>query len=56
MAETKLGLPGNIRACLFDLDGVLTETATLHAKAWKQMFDGFLIRSRSIERPAIRPI
>jgi beta-phosphoglucomutase family hydrolase len=39
---TRLGLPESIRACLFDMDGVLTETATLHAKAWKQMFDEFL--------------
>jgi beta-phosphoglucomutase family hydrolase len=31
-----------VRACLFDLDGVLTDTATLHAAAWKQMFDGYL--------------
>ena len=31
-------------AVLFDLDGVLTDTATLHAKAWKQMFDEFLER------------
>jgi len=37
-----LGLPPAIRACLFDLDGVLTETATLHAAAWKEMFDAFL--------------
>lgn len=37
-----LRLPGAIRACLFDLDGVLTETAALHAKAWKEMFDEFL--------------
>jgi beta-phosphoglucomutase family hydrolase len=37
-----LGLPVGIRAGLFDLDGVLTETATLHAAAWKEMFDGFL--------------
>jgi beta-phosphoglucomutase-like phosphatase (HAD superfamily) len=27
---------------LFDLDGVLTQTAKLHAAAWKQMFDAFL--------------
>lgn len=39
---TALGLPPEIRACLFDLDGVLTDTAALHAKAWKQMFDDFL--------------
>ncbi len=34
-----LGLPSGITACLFDLDGVLTQTAKVHAKAWKQMFD-----------------
>jgi beta-phosphoglucomutase family hydrolase len=37
-----LGLPGCINTCLFDLDGVLTQTAKVHAKAWKQMFDEFL--------------
>src|SRR6266498_1139076 len=37
-----LGLPDAIRACLFDLDGVLTQTAKVHAAAWKQMFDTFL--------------
>src|SRR4051794_31243657 len=36
------GLPDSIRACLFDLDGVLTDTASVHAAAWKQMFDEFL--------------
>jgi beta-phosphoglucomutase family hydrolase len=37
-----LGLPDSIRACLFDLDGVLTRTATVHFAAWKRTFDGFL--------------
>jgi beta-phosphoglucomutase family hydrolase len=37
-----LGLPEGVRACLFDLDGVLTQTAKVHAAAWKEMFDGFL--------------
>jgi beta-phosphoglucomutase family hydrolase len=37
-----LGLPDGIRACLFDLDGVLTKTAVVHARAWKEMFDSFL--------------
>jgi beta-phosphoglucomutase family hydrolase len=37
-----LGLPESVRACLFDLDGVLTQTAKVHASAWKEMFDGFL--------------
>ena len=31
-----------MRACLFDLDGVLTQTAKVHAAAWKEMFDGYL--------------
>src|SRR4051795_9009639 len=37
-----LGLPDGIEACLFDLDGVLTQTAKGHAAAWKQMFDEYL--------------
>jgi beta-phosphoglucomutase family hydrolase len=47
---TVLGLPDSILGCLFDLDGVLTQTATVHAAAWKQMFDEFL-RSRAGQRP-----
>jgi len=34
-----LGLPPHIAACLFDLDGVITQTATVHAQAWKQTLD-----------------
>ena len=45
-----LGLPDTIRGLLFDLDGVLTQTAKVHAAAWKEMFDGYL-RARS-ERDA----
>lgn len=37
-----LGLPDGIRGCLFDLDGVLTKTATVHAAAWTEMFNEFL--------------
>jgi beta-phosphoglucomutase family hydrolase len=37
-----LGLPNSIVACLFDMDGVLTKTETVHAAAWKRMFDAFL--------------
>jgi beta-phosphoglucomutase family hydrolase len=37
-----IGLPDSVRACLFDLDGVLTKTATIHAAAWKEMFDDYL--------------
>ena len=38
----RLRLPAAITGCLFDLDGVLTRTADLHAAAWKEMFDEFL--------------
>jgi beta-phosphoglucomutase family hydrolase len=37
-----LGLPDGVTACLFDLDGVLTDTAAVHDAAWKQTFDEFL--------------
>lgn len=39
---TQLGLPDDIQACLFDLDGVVTRTAVVHAAAWKETFDAFL--------------
>jgi beta-phosphoglucomutase family hydrolase len=39
---TQLGLPDTIQACLFDLDGVVTKTAVVHAAAWKETFDAFL--------------
>jgi beta-phosphoglucomutase family hydrolase len=44
-----LGLTDGIKACLFDLDGVLTQTAKVHAEAWKQTFDEYL-RKRAQER------
>jgi beta-phosphoglucomutase-like phosphatase (HAD superfamily) len=43
-----LRLPARIRACLFDLDGVLIETTAVHAAAWKSIFDAFL-RTRARE-------
>ena len=36
------GLPDGTTACLFDMDGVVTQTALVHAAAWKDMFDKFL--------------
>jgi beta-phosphoglucomutase family hydrolase len=36
------GLPDGVTACLFDMDGVVTQTAVVHAAAWKEMFDEFL--------------
>ncbi|MEV5438296.1 beta-phosphoglucomutase family hydrolase [Streptomyces sp. NPDC052682] len=49
---TQLGLPDDIQACLFDLDGVVTKTAVVHAAAWKEMFDAFL---RAREGDDVRP-
>jgi beta-phosphoglucomutase family hydrolase len=37
------GLPDGIRACLFDLDGVLTQTDKVHLQAWTEAFDEFLL-------------
>lgn len=39
-----LGLPDHITTCLFDLDGVLTQTAKVHCAAWKDVFDDLLRR------------
>jgi beta-phosphoglucomutase family hydrolase len=36
-------------AVLFDLDGVITDTANMHAACWKQMFDAYL-QKRAVER------
>ncbi|MFB9465186.1 HAD family hydrolase [Streptomyces cinereospinus] len=49
---TELGLPEEILACLFDLDGVVTKTAVVHAAAWKETFDAVL---REREGDAFRP-
>lgn len=49
-----LGLRPGVRACLFDLDGVLTRTAELHARAWKQAFDELLqARAREAGAPFV---
>jgi beta-phosphoglucomutase family hydrolase len=51
MDRAHLGLPDAVQACLFDMDGVLTKTATLHAQAWKQMFDAFLDERGQGDKP-----
>ena len=49
-----LGLPPEVTACLFDLDGVLTRTAVVHAKAWKETFDGFMeARAKEMGEPFV---
>jgi beta-phosphoglucomutase family hydrolase len=51
-AADRPALPAAVRACLFDMDGVLTDTASVHEAAWKQTFDAFL---RSREGESFRP-
>jgi beta-phosphoglucomutase family hydrolase len=46
-----LGLPAGARACLFDLDGVITQTAKVHAAAWKEMFDAYLAQRPEPQAP-----
>ncbi len=52
MLHGELGLPATVEAVLFDLDGVLTDTAAVHRAAWRQTFDDLV---RSYEGPAARP-
>jgi beta-phosphoglucomutase family hydrolase len=49
------GLPDSVRGCLFDLDGVLTQTAKVHAAAWKEMFDDYLRRRAEQTHTAFVP-
>src|SRR4029078_8394408 len=51
-----LGLRDGITACLFDMDGVVTQTAVVHAAAWKEMFDEFLRPRAESTATAIVPL
>jgi beta-phosphoglucomutase-like phosphatase (HAD superfamily) len=54
VTNAMLGLPATLRACLFDVEGVLTDSAVLHAWAWGQVFDDYLRRlSETTEWPFI---
>lgn len=49
-----LGLPATIRACVFDLDGVLTMSSEVHAAAWARTFDRFLLEQAHLhQRPYV---
>lgn len=48
-------LPASVRACLFDLDGVLTDTASVHAAAWTDVFDRYLKRRAERTGETFRP-
>jgi HAD superfamily hydrolase (TIGR01509 family) len=47
-AKRLLGLPTEVVACVFNLDGVLIGSAAIHAEAWRETFDEFI--ARRIER------
>ena len=47
--------PDRFDAVLFDLDGVLTATASVHAACWKQMFDAYLRRRAEARQEPFRP-
>ncbi|MCW2631533.1 MAG: beta-phosphoglucomutase family hydrolase [Pseudonocardia sp.] len=53
--SSALGVPDSIQGLLFDLDGVLTQTAKQHAAAWKLMFDEFLKRRAQETGEPLRP-
>ncbi|SHH82260.1 HAD family hydrolase [Bradyrhizobium erythrophlei] len=40
---------------LFDMDGVITDTASLHAACWKQLFDEFLERRAKLQGEEFHP-
>jgi len=42
-------------AVLLDLDGVITDTASIHAACWKQMFDEYLLKRATERSEAFRP-
>ena len=49
-----LGLPPTVRVCIFDLDGVLTMSSEVHAAAWAETFDRFLLeQAHTHHRPYI---
>ncbi|MEV0730429.1 beta-phosphoglucomutase family hydrolase [Polymorphospora sp. NPDC050346] len=50
-----LGLPADVTACLFDLDGVLTQTARVHNAAWAETFDAYLRRRSAATGEPFRP-
>ncbi|SBT51206.1 HAD family hydrolase [Micromonospora auratinigra] len=50
-----LGLPAHVTACLFDLDGVLTQTAEVHNAAWTETFDAFLKERAAATGEPYRP-
>ena len=54
LRRSMLGLPEHVTACVFELDGVLTTSAAVHAAAWAETFDPFLLeRAERHRRPYV---
>jgi HAD superfamily hydrolase (TIGR01509 family) len=51
----RLGLPSIVEVCLFDLDGVLTDSDALHAAAWAQALEPVLLALTQDERAHYTP-
>lgn len=46
----------HVKALIFDLDGVITQTARVHANAWKRMFDAYLLQRGQREGKVYEPL
>ncbi|MFY7069371.1 HAD family hydrolase [Nocardiopsis changdeensis] len=54
--DRETGLPlDRVRAVVLDTDGVITDTASVHAAAWKRVFDAFLVQRARDESARFRP-
>ena len=50
-----LGLPSSLQSCVFELDGVLANSAAMHRAAWAETFDPFLMRRSSLTSHEVIP-
>jgi beta-phosphoglucomutase-like phosphatase (HAD superfamily) len=50
-----LGLPARVTACVFDLEGVLVGSVSLHRAAWTETFDEFALAHRNAVGDLIVP-
>jgi trehalose 6-phosphate phosphatase len=55
VTETRLSKAAGFEAAIFDMDGVVTKTARVHARAWKRLFDDYLEARASRRGEVFRP-
>ncbi len=55
VSPSMLGLPSSLRACVFELDGVLANSASMHRAAWSETFDPFLLHRSSLTTHEVIP-